>query len=146
MKALSVRQPWAWLIVEGFKPIENRSWPPPRDMVGKWIMIHAAKACTEREYAEACTFAIKAGQVANIPPLDRLRRGGVIGCVKLARIVRSSPSKWFVGKWGWVLTDPLPLPFRRCPGQLGFFDPQYLESSSYIGGSVPGAEMESPGL
>jgi ASCH domain len=26
MKALSVRQPWAWLIVQGFKGIENRTW------------------------------------------------------------------------------------------------------------------------
>src|SRR5215472_1457845 len=26
MKALSVRQPWAWLIVNGYKPVENRNW------------------------------------------------------------------------------------------------------------------------
>ena len=26
MKVLVVRQPWAWLIVNGFKDIENRSW------------------------------------------------------------------------------------------------------------------------
>jgi hypothetical protein len=26
MKTLSVRQPYAWLIVAGFKPIENRTW------------------------------------------------------------------------------------------------------------------------
>lgn len=26
MKALSVRQPWAWLIVNGYKDIENRDW------------------------------------------------------------------------------------------------------------------------
>jgi hypothetical protein len=24
--ALSVRQPWAWLIVNGYKDVENRSW------------------------------------------------------------------------------------------------------------------------
>jgi len=27
MKALSVRQPWAWLIANNLKPIENRTWP-----------------------------------------------------------------------------------------------------------------------
>ena len=27
MKALSIRQPWAWLIVNGYKDIENRTWP-----------------------------------------------------------------------------------------------------------------------
>jgi ASCH domain-containing protein len=26
MKALSVRQPWAWLIVNGYKEVENRDW------------------------------------------------------------------------------------------------------------------------
>jgi hypothetical protein len=26
MKTLSVRQPYAWLIVAGFKTIENRTW------------------------------------------------------------------------------------------------------------------------
>jgi hypothetical protein len=26
MKALTVRQPWAWAIARGHKPIENRSW------------------------------------------------------------------------------------------------------------------------
>ena len=26
MKVIVVRQPWAWLIVNGFKDIENRSW------------------------------------------------------------------------------------------------------------------------
>ena len=25
--ALSIRQPWAWLIVNGYKDIENRDWP-----------------------------------------------------------------------------------------------------------------------
>jgi len=25
--SLSIRQPWAWLIVQGHKPIENRTWP-----------------------------------------------------------------------------------------------------------------------
>jgi hypothetical protein len=26
MKALTVRQPWAWAIAEGHKPVENRGW------------------------------------------------------------------------------------------------------------------------
>ena len=26
MKALSIQQPWAWLIVNGFKRVENRRW------------------------------------------------------------------------------------------------------------------------
>jgi len=26
MKALSIRQPYAWLIIHGYKDIENRTW------------------------------------------------------------------------------------------------------------------------
>ena len=26
LKAISIRQPWAWLIVNGYKDVENRVW------------------------------------------------------------------------------------------------------------------------
>ena len=26
MKAISIRQPWAWLVVNGHKDVENRTW------------------------------------------------------------------------------------------------------------------------
>jgi len=40
MKALSIRQPWAWLLVEGFKDIENRTWKT--NYRGSFL-IHASK-------------------------------------------------------------------------------------------------------
>ncbi|WP_229215634.1 ASCH domain-containing protein [Duganella sp. CY15W] len=40
MKALSIRQPWAWLIVNGYKDIENRSWST--NVRGK-VLVHASK-------------------------------------------------------------------------------------------------------
>lgn len=43
MKALTVVQPWATLIVAGAKPYEFRSWRPPASMIGQRIVIHAAK-------------------------------------------------------------------------------------------------------
>jgi DNA polymerase-1 len=42
MWALTVWQPWAWAIAMGFKLIENRSWPPPRWLIGRELAIHAA--------------------------------------------------------------------------------------------------------
>lgn len=41
MKALTVWQPWASLIMAGFKPYEFRGWPAPRSVVGQRIVIHA---------------------------------------------------------------------------------------------------------
>lgn len=42
MKALTVWQPWASLIIAGAKPYEFRGWRPPRSMIGQRIIIHAA--------------------------------------------------------------------------------------------------------
>ena len=38
---LSIRQPWAWLIVNGYKDIENRTWSTR--FRGK-VLIHGMKA------------------------------------------------------------------------------------------------------
>lgn len=43
MKAISLWQPWATLIACGDKPYETRDWPPPRELIGQTIAIHAAK-------------------------------------------------------------------------------------------------------
>lgn len=42
MKALTVWQPWASLIIVGAKPYEFRGWRFPRSMLGQRIVIHAA--------------------------------------------------------------------------------------------------------
>lgn len=42
MKALTLWQPWASLIVAGAKPIEWRHWRLPERMIGQRIVIHAA--------------------------------------------------------------------------------------------------------
>lgn len=41
MKALTVWQPWASLILIGAKPYEFRSWKPPAALIGQRIAIHA---------------------------------------------------------------------------------------------------------
>ena len=41
MKALTIWQPWASLIMAGVKPYEFRSWAAPRSLVGQRIAIHA---------------------------------------------------------------------------------------------------------
>jgi hypothetical protein len=43
MKALTIWQPWASLIVGGWKPYEFRGWAAPVSIVGQRIGIHAAK-------------------------------------------------------------------------------------------------------
>lgn len=42
MKALTIWQPWASLIIAGAKPYEFRGWRAPRAIIGQRIVIHAA--------------------------------------------------------------------------------------------------------
>jgi hypothetical protein len=53
MKALTIWQPWASLIIAGAKPVEWRGWPAPRWIVGQRIAIHAgARAAKPDEIAD----------------------------------------------------------------------------------------------
>ena len=122
--ALSIRQPWASLILLAGKDIENRTW---ETRVRGPILIHAAKGMTKKEYIEARAFASFATCILDPVRLDvlelaHLPRGGIIGSVNLVDCVYQSDSPWFQGPYGFVLRDPKPLPFVPVKGQLGFFD------------------------
>lgn len=49
MKALTVWQPWASLIIAGAKPYEFRGWKAPRSLIGQRIVIHAAAKKMDRD-------------------------------------------------------------------------------------------------
>lgn len=133
MKALSIRQPWASLIMKAGKSIENRNWPTKYR--GR-ILVHAAKGMTRDEHEDAIDFAVQAIRAdphnAGVPEtrtlrelgfaFENLQRGGIIGSVEIVDCVTCSDSPWFMGHYGFVLRDPRPLPFVPYRGQLGFFD------------------------
>lgn len=116
--ALSIRQPWAWLIVRGYKDVENRTW---KTMFFGRIWVHAGKGMTADEY-EACA-DVCAPLGVLLPRKDLLLRGGIIGSVTLVECVEKSTSPWFVGPFGFVLRDPQECDFVECPGQLNFWQP-----------------------
>lgn len=131
--ALSIRQPWAWLVVNAGKDYENRAWNkayacaqmalcPP----GSNFLVHASKSVGKREYEEAVTFARQAGYLGHIPHMEDFKQGGVIGMVRHHGLFRASKSRWFTGPMGLKLSAPYPLPFRAMRGQLGFFQPDEL--------------------
>lgn len=120
MLALSIRQPWAWLILHGGKDVENRTWRTP--LRGR-IAIHAAKTCTESEYQQAVHFVRLRfrDDTPEIPARHELLKGGIVGHVDIVGCVDASESKWFVGPYGLLLANPQVVPFRACRGTLGFF-------------------------
>jgi hypothetical protein len=48
VKALTIWQPWASLIIAGAKPYEFRGWRAPRSIIGQRIVIHAAAKKIDR--------------------------------------------------------------------------------------------------
>jgi hypothetical protein len=112
MKALSVRQPWAWAIVAGWKPIENRTWQTNHRGL---LLIHAGL-----QYDRA-GFEFLESHAINTP--DDLLRGGIVGRVQLIDITTDHPSTWAQpGCFHWVLADPIQTPFRPMRGQLKLFE------------------------
>ncbi|MFP4538873.1 MAG: ASCH domain-containing protein [Dichotomicrobium sp.] len=119
MKALSIRQPWAWLILHAGKDIENRDWPT--HFRGRFL-IHTGKTMTRADYDEASEFAQDIDANIVIPKPDDLPRGGFVGTAKLIRCTDGHLSHWFTGPFGFELAGPRPLPeFVPARGRLGFF-------------------------
>lgn len=122
MQAISIRQPWAWFILNAGKDCENRDWRGICRYRGN-LLIHAAKGMTKREYEEAVTFAREVAHYAGfIPDANRIKRGGIVGMVEMTGHVRSHRSPWFTGPTALLFRRPYPLPFRPYQGQLGLFD------------------------
>lgn len=116
--ALSIRQPWAWLIVRGHKDIENRVWST--NLRGR-ILIHAGKGYG-REGEEDREFVMGEFGIA-IPSKADLEFGGIVGHADLVDCVHESRSRWFNGPFGLVFANAAPRPFEPRIGALNFFRP-----------------------
>lgn len=119
--AISIRQPWAWLIVNGYKDIENRTWATK---FRGGIAIHASKKCTRKEYQAAGAWMIwNMGHPLRcaVPSLEDLERGGIVGLATITDCVQKSKSSWFTGEYGFVLKNRLAIEFTPYKGQLGIF-------------------------
>lgn len=104
IRALSIRQPWCHHILYSGKDVENRDWPTK----GRgWFLIHAGKAWD--------------GGKPEDPEMCDAPRGGIVGAARIVDCVTEMDSRWFFGKYGFVLRDAFPLPLIPCKGALGFF-------------------------
>lgn len=119
MKALSVKQPWAWLIVNGHKDIENRDWKTSKR---ERILIHAGKEVDKLYFQIRKQVQEELG--VEIPDWQDLDTGGIVGAVDIVDCVTESESPWKQpeSKFGLVLANAEVLPFRPFKGALGFFE------------------------
>ena len=131
MKALSVKIPWSWLIVNGLKDIENREWAT--NFRGR-VYIHAGKQQDYDAYQGDSVHRFLEPYIWNQLPSDALLAwanlpisqylGAIVGEVDIVDCVTEHESHWFQGTYGFVLENPVayetPIP---CRGKLGFFEP-----------------------
>lgn len=126
MKALSIRQPWASMIIQGYKPVENRSWKAKHRGP---LLIHAAKKYDyDGEWWIKENFKYDPAMAKAIKDSQSLR-GGIIGSVTMVDCVSSHPSPWYAGEWAFVFIDPKPIDFYPCPGKLSFFEAPIVNRS-----------------
>lgn len=143
MKALSILQPWASLVVMGHKQIETRSWSTTYRGL---LLIHAS-AGRKKEGRELCKDLRWGRLAADCDWYGSANFGAVIGCVKLVETVRfinchpgtdfrEKGRRWDLtereyafgdyspGRYGWLLSEPVmfdkPIP---CKGSLGLWAP-----------------------
>lgn len=121
MKALTVRQPWAWAIVHAGKDVENRTWRPPPAIIGQRIIIHAGKEIdqTAPPYGGEQALVVRGAFLGTVTVADAHLAST---CHGLCSVWATVPTRE-VGCWHWELADPYawpnPVPGR---GALGLFD------------------------
>lgn len=116
VKCISIRQPWATLVALGHKDIENRE--KPFSYRGE-VYIHASKTIAE-DADLAYELARRKG--INLPPIDQLKTGGIIGKAWIDQCVTDHRSPWFFGPYGLVMRHASTVPFQALKGQLGIFN------------------------
>lgn len=122
MKALTIKQPWASLIIRGGKDIENRDW---RTTMRGVVAVHSSAKLDRNEVEDACDMmrGFVPGFSAERFQRDEFPPGVILGTVEIVDCVTSSESPWFCGEYGFVLRNAIafakPIP---CRGALSFWN------------------------
>jgi len=127
IKALSFKQPFAWLIANGYLLVDDRSWGT---QYRGPMLIHASKGLYEEYYQY-----IKAHTDVPIPDKDKLEYGGVVGIAKLVLCSKPGELPAGIGReqrahfggvhqeyYGFLFAQATPLPLMPCAGKLGIFE------------------------
>lgn len=122
LRALTIRQPWAWAAVYAGKDVENRRW---KTAYRGALLIHAAKHADPAGATTRLLWTMADPEAFGQPRAAFEARGAVIGMVYLADILTDSTSRWAQpGCYHWVLEFPSPVePPVSCAGRQGLWAP-----------------------
>lgn len=123
MKAITIKQPWASLIVHGIKDIENRTW---RTNFRGRVLIHSAQSIDISRSP-----LLSREQFKSVGGKEEYQKhyfgnyGCIIGSVEIVDCVQNHPSIWAEeGMYNWVLANPIlyEKPIENVKGKLSFWD------------------------
>ena len=127
IKALSLKQPYAWLIANGYLLVDDRTWGTGYRGA---MLIHASKGIYEEYYDY-----LLVNTDTPLPSKDKLGYGGVVGIAKLALCARPDEipptltreqRSHFNGVprdgFGFLFENAKPLELMPWPGKLGIFE------------------------
>lgn len=131
--ALSLKNPWGWLMCKNLKDGENRNWSLPSFVYNQRVYIHASQSTSDmtpkvydwimERLKPPATFEFQA-------VWKRLVYGAIIGDVVFYGNQRDSKSIWYTGdnffvcKDGHLYDKPI-----FCRGQLNFFKPEVFHGT-----------------
>lgn len=126
-KALSLKQPFAWLIANGYLLVDDRKWGT---QYRGPILIHASKGLYEEYYDY-----LKKNTAIPLPTKDKLEYGGIVGIAKLVLCCQPGNLPKGIGReqrahfggvhqeyFGFLFEEARPLPLIPCRGKLGIFE------------------------
>lgn len=150
MKALTIWQPWASLIMAGAKPYEFRGWPAPKSLRGQQIAIHAGARPVKRSEVADLLLRLNSDEAWTtclvksiaLPLLDRVHSSpgvlplsSILGTARLGEPIRgheivdqfggviNDSDRDTHSNWAWPLTSiEVFEPFRPAKGMQGFWD------------------------
>jgi len=128
MKAITIKQPWASLIVQGIKDIENRSW---KTKFRGRVLIHAAQSDFNFDGYMTSEFQREFIKDIKKPYI----KGAIIGSVEIVDCKKSIDNQNTC--WGnmycyhWILANPIkfdtPIPAK---GKLSFWNFEINEDAN----------------
>jgi hypothetical protein len=134
MKALSIHQPWAWLICMGYKNVENRSW---RLVNPRRIYVHAGKSRVHMDDTTISWVVERLGEQQRktfAVALPNLQFGAIIGEADITECVTGNKSPWFTpGLYGLVLANPVLYDTPKvCQGSRRLFTPSFGDDQATL--------------
>jgi hypothetical protein len=127
VKAITIHPVWAWAIVHGFKPVENRTWKTKHRGP---LLIHASADSPAARKSDAVARAALGALGIAVP--EDVPRAAIVGHVELVDCVGRAedggevipgPPSLAVGPVCWVLTNPVALAQPTpCRGRQKLFE------------------------